>query len=90
MILFADARRLQVEFVDTLWIDRLKNATFCDVMNRTLNGTTLCGSINASYQNNVLMVRSMPPGEGLTRSGSRRCSSTSWARRWTSTSRART
>ena len=52
----AATRRLQVEFVDTLWVDRLRNATLCLAANATLGGSADCASVAAFAQNGIFMA----------------------------------
>ena len=59
LLLFARAdavlTRYAVSFEDTLYVDRLKNATFCAVVNDTLQGTIQCDSFQAFQIDRVLM-----------------------------------
>jgi hypothetical protein len=54
--LLAQARILQIEFVDALLVDRLRNATLCLVANATLKNVTLCNSIVPVPQTSIFMA----------------------------------
>jgi len=57
LVALADAAltRYAVSFEDALYVDRLRNATFCAVMNQTLQGSIQCDSLQFYQYDTIRM-----------------------------------